>query len=145
MRFQIQIRSWNRTSLFSWQSDGAGVSEVDETSPGARLLDGMTRRSLSIGRTGSVLAVVLLLGAALSIASDNFLATANLLDVGRQSSLLALMAIGVTVVLISGQIDLSIAAIFTLSGLVTAMVISGGHGIAAGSHAASVSASPPAC
>ena len=104
----------------------------DEAPRHARFLHGVPRPSLSIGRTGSVLAVVLLLGAALSITSDNFLVTGNLLDVGRQSSLLALMAIGVTVVLISGQIDLSIAAIFTLAGLVSAMVISGGFGVAAG-------------
>ena len=85
-----------------------------------------------MGRTASVLAAVVLLGAVLSVASENFLTTANLLDVGRQSSLLALMAIGVTVVLISGQIDLSIAAIFTLAGLITAIVISGGYSVAAG-------------
>ena len=54
----------------------------DEAPRHARFLHGVPRPSLSIGRTGSVLAVVLLLGAALSITSDNFLVTGNLLDVG---------------------------------------------------------------
>ena len=78
------------------------------------------------GRTASVGGAIVLLSAVLAASTPSFLTLDNLLDVGRQSSLLGLMAIGVTVVLISGQIDLSIASTFTLAGVVAAMLILNG-------------------
>jgi ribose transport system permease protein len=108
-------------------SAGADERIADAVEPKVGLRPRDRVRSLALGRTTSVLGVVLVLGAALAIATPSgFLTVSNLLDVGRQSSLLGLMTVGVTLVLICGQIDLSIAATYTLSGLVCAMLI--GHG-----------------
>lgn len=98
------------------------LEQTGEKSIFTRLgIDGLTPPH--IGPSGSVAVAIILLGAVLSILSPQFLNIENLLDVGRQASLLSLMAIGVTVALISGQIDLSIAATYTLASLVCAFLL----------------------
>ena len=54
------------------------------------------------------------------IASPHFLTTDNLLNVMQQSAINAILGIGLTFVIISGGIDLSVGSILALSGLVTA-------------------------
>lgn len=56
----------------------------------------------------------------LSTQSDVFLSTANLRNLLTQSAPIGLMAIGGTLLLISGGFDLSVGAIFALSGIVAA-------------------------
>ena len=57
-----------------------------------------------------------------------FLSIANILNVLRQISIFGIMAVGMTMVIMCAQIDLSIGAIVALSGVVAAMVAkSGGH------------------
>ena len=62
----------------------------------------------------------------LSVATDGFLSSTNLLNVGRQVSLLGIMAVGMTFVLISGEVDLSVGSIYAFSGLATGMLIIAG-------------------
>ena len=63
----------------------------------------------------------------LSFATEGFLTSTNLLNVGRQISLLGIMAVGMTFVLISGEVDLSVGSIYALGGLVTGLyIVSGG-------------------
>ena len=50
----------------------------------------------------------------------------NLLNVGRQVSLLGIMAVGMTFVLISREIDLSVGAVYALAGLMAGMLIVAG-------------------
>ena len=54
------------------------------------------------------------------IASPHFLTTDNLLNVMQQSAINAILGIGLTFVIISGGIDLSVGSILALCGLVTA-------------------------
>jgi len=57
-----------------------------------------------------------------------FLSIANILNVLRQISIFGIMAVGMGMVIITAQIDLSVGAIVALSGVVAAMVAkSGGH------------------
>ncbi|WP_109467078.1 ABC transporter permease [Albibacillus kandeliae] len=65
----------------------------------------------------------------LSLATSNFLSSLNLLNVGRQVSLLGIMAVGMTFVLISGEIDLSVGSTYALSGLSSGMLIVMGWGL----------------
>lgn len=60
--------------------------------------------------------------AALSIASNQFLTTENLLNILDQWSAVGIIAFGGTLVLIAGGFDLSVGAIFAISGLVAAEV-----------------------
>nr|WP_240434718.1 substrate-binding domain-containing protein [Streptomyces sp. YIM 130001] len=62
--------------------------------------------------------VVLLL--ALSLLSDDFLTTQNLLNVGVQAAVTAILAFGVTFVIVSAGIDLSVGSVAALSATVLA-------------------------
>jgi putative xylitol transport system permease protein len=62
-----------------------------------------------------------------SVASDKFLSVRNLTNVARQSSILAFMAYGMTFVIVSGGIDISVGSMTSLISMVTAgMMVSTG-------------------
>jgi ribose transport system permease protein len=73
-------------------------------------------------RGGPLIALVAL-AAFLSFASPYFFSVDNFLNIARQSAFTAILAVGQTVVIITGGIDLSVAAIAALSASVTAVVI----------------------
>jgi ribose transport system permease protein len=75
--------------------------------------------------------VLVLIGLVLvfGIASPHFLSTENLLNVMQQSAINAILGIGLTFVIISGGIDLSVGSILALSGLVVADVLVAGHSV----------------
>lgn len=69
----------------------------------------------------------------LSIASpDHFLTRTNLSSVVRQTAVINLMALGMTLVIISGGIDLSVGAILALGGLLGTMAMEKGWPIGLG-------------
>jgi ribose transport system permease protein len=80
------------------------------------------RAILSARETGVFLAL-LVLCIILALSNPNFLSVRNLLNVGRQVSLLGIMAIGMTFVLITREVDLSVGSIYAMSGLATGMLI----------------------
>lgn len=82
-------------------------------------------RVLGARETGVFLAFMVMC-AFLAVTTESFLTTTNLLNVGRQVSLLGIMAIGMTFVLISGEIDLSVGSTYALSGLGAGMLIISG-------------------
>ncbi len=59
----------------------------------------------------------------LSIASPNFLTYTNLTSVVRQTAVINIMALGMTMIIISGGIDLSVGSILALSGLLGTMTM----------------------
>ncbi|MEJ2188745.1 MAG: ribose ABC transporter permease, partial [Acidobacteriota bacterium] len=61
------------------------------------------------------------------IAAPHFLSTENLLNVMQQSAINAILGIGLTFVIISAGIDLSVGSILALSGLVVADLLVAGH------------------
>ncbi|MFK8915064.1 ABC transporter permease subunit [Shouchella clausii] len=62
----------------------------------------------------------------ISILNPGFLSAPNLLNVLRQVSINALIAFGMTFVILTGGIDLSVGAILAFSGAVTATLLSSG-------------------
>jgi ribose transport system permease protein len=70
----------------------------------------------------------------------NFLKTDNLLNIANQIAVIAILAIGMTLVIITGGIDLSVGSLIALSAVVTTMVVrdfcGGTHAGAAGMFAA---------
>jgi ribose transport system permease protein len=62
----------------------------------------------------------------LSLATDGFLTALNLFNVGRQISLLGIMSVGMTFVLIAGEVDLSVGSTYAFAGLSTGMLITAG-------------------
>jgi ribose transport system permease protein len=65
----------------------------------------------------------------ISFLTPNFLTVSNFLNIGRQVALTSLLAAGMTIVIISGGIDLSIGGLLALTSCVCASIISGGFGI----------------
>jgi ribose transport system permease protein len=66
---------------------------------------------------------LIVLFVALSIASPNFLNATNLSSVVRQTAVINIMALGMTLVIISGGVDLSVGSILAFGGLVGTMAM----------------------
>src|ERR1700692_4074702 len=68
----------------------------------------------------------------LSIASPNFLTPTNLSSVVRQTAVINIMALGMTLVIISGGIDLSVGSSLAMGGLLGTMAMAHGASIPVG-------------
>lgn len=67
---------------------------------------------------GLVLLIILV-----SLLSPHFLTVSNILNVLRQISLVAIVAVGMTYVIITGGIDLSVGSVAALSGIITGVFL----------------------
>lgn len=74
---------------------------------------------------GSLIGLLLIM-IVLSVTADNFLTVDNLFNVLRQVSINALIAFGMTFVILTGGIDLSVGSILALSSALTAGLMAGG-------------------
>src|SRR5215510_8691660 len=87
-----------------------------------------------------VLAAALLAAVVLSLATESFATPQNLFNVTRNFAFVAIVAIGMTAVIITGGIDLSVGSILCIAAMVTGVVLHAGSsvwvGIAAGLAAA---------
>lgn len=92
-------------------------SEVEPRSGGVRW-DQLTRL-----RDYGIPLAVLIVFSYLSFASPSFLTPRNLLNVLDQSSIVGMVAVGGTLVLIAGGLDLSVGAIFAISGVFAAQLV----------------------
>lgn len=73
--------------------------------------------------TYMLIIIVLGLGLALSILTNSFMTSTNLLNVCRQISINGVLAIGMTVVCLTGGIDLSVGSIVALSGIIAGGIL----------------------
>jgi len=64
---------------------------------------------------------------ALSFMSPNFLTIGNVMDVMRQVSINAMIAFGMTLVILLGGIDVSVGSILAVSSVLSAMAMKAGH------------------
>ncbi len=95
---------------------------------GAReLSDGARQRSLSTARQFGTLIGLLVLSAVLWALTPHFLTVSNLLNIAQQTSINAIVAVGMTFVIISGGIDLSVGSIVALSGVVLGTMLQDGQ------------------
>lgn len=76
-------------------------------------------------KSGALIGLIFLI-AVLSILSPNFLTVNNILNVLRQVSINALIAFGMTFVILTGGIDLSVGSILALAGALTGGLLAGG-------------------
>ena len=72
---------------------------------------------------GGPLIALILLATYLSLASPYFFTVSNLLNVSKQTSITAILAVGQTLVILSAGIDLSIAAVAALAASVAAVLM----------------------
>jgi len=76
-----------------------------------------------------VLIALILLSLIFSLLSPYFLGVNNLLNIVRQISLTGIMAVGMTMVIVTGEIDLSVGACYGLSAIVAGLAMSNGFTI----------------
>lgn len=84
------------------------------------------KRGISVGRFLSqygIVVVFVALFAVLAIASPAFLSTRNLLNILAQTAPVGIAACGAALVIISGGFDLSVGAVFAMSGVVAAFAV----------------------
>ncbi|WP_373946003.1 ABC transporter permease [Paracoccus marcusii] len=96
-----------------------------------RAFDWLLHSPLALPLVGLIVVSVLM-----AFASDNFFTVNNILNVLRQVSVVGILAVGMTFVILTGGIDLSVGAVMALAGTVAAgimvnMGLPGGVGIAA--------------
>ena len=92
-------------------------------------------RKLLASQQAGLVAIIVLLGAVLTafagshvdrltgLPVNNFLNSHTLIQVGTDASFFAIMAVGATIVIISGGIDLSVGSIYALAGVAMAMAL----------------------
>ncbi|MDQ0392489.1 ATP-binding cassette domain-containing protein [Labrys monachus] len=99
--------------------------------PGAGTAAGSPRGAGAfLTRWGTIAGMAIVL-AAIGAVTPDFLAPANLLDVLKQGSLLAFIALGLTAVLVAGGFDMSAGAVSQLAANLAAGTVAAGFGSAA--------------
>lgn len=88
-------------------------------------LAGLMPDATKIHRLSALLTLLLLI-AGFSLASQAFFSVNNALTVLLQTSVIGLLGIGMTLVIITGGIDLSVGSVLALSGVGTAMAVKAG-------------------
>ena len=83
---------------------------------------------LSRARQFGTLIGLVLLSAVLWAPTPHFLTVSNLLNVAQQTSINAIVAVGMTFVILSGGIDLSVGSMVALSGVVLGTLLQAGQG-----------------
>ena len=78
-----------------------------------------------LSRSGVLLGVIALV-LFFSLATPFFLSFDNFVNIGRQSVVLAIAAFAMTLIIISGEIDLSMGAVGTIAGVLCAMAMQSG-------------------
>lgn len=93
--------------------------------PTAQLRSAPFTLSIFLKRYGLLL-VYALLGLGLSLLSDRFLTGANQINILRQATISGIVAIGMTLVILTAGIDLSVGSILALSAVITADLLKQG-------------------
>ncbi|HVW20336.1 MAG TPA: ABC transporter permease [Opitutaceae bacterium] len=100
----------------------------------------MSRLRSWLSRYSTVLALAAM-AAALALGTDTFLTASNLLNVLRQISVNLCLSIGMTLVILSGGIDLSVGSVLALAGAVAAGLLKHGFVLPGGAVGAEVTVS----
>jgi ribose transport system permease protein len=98
-----------------------GAAQTTTATSWWRLAIAAVRRLSKTEALALIAALVILMGV-FSLASPHFMNVGNLLNIGRSVAIMGIAAAGVTVGLIGGVFDLSIATVADLSSVVTALV-----------------------
>jgi ribose transport system permease protein len=70
-----------------------------------------------------ILGALILIGVCLSIATPHFLTETNLLNITRQMATIAIIAVGMTYLIICREFDLSVGSTFGLAGIVAGVLV----------------------
>ena len=128
----LERAEFSQESLLYWATTTSRPAEEQDArkdvAPERPKRGGRARGSLSGGflkRWGTI-GGMLLVVVVCSVVSPQFLAFSNIFDVLKQGSVLSLIALGLTMALISGGFDMSVGALSQLTSNLTAGMIVGG-------------------
>jgi ribose transport system permease protein len=79
-------------------------------------------------RVLGIILVALFVG--LALATDKFITVNNLANLARQTSIVGIIAVGMTLVIISAGIDLSVGSVLALGGIIGSMIMRDGYPVA---------------
>ena len=103
------------------------IAPDDAAAPAAASsASGRGRRIDSVRRVGGLFLAILSVGTVFTILNGSFLTTTNLLELLRSMSSLAIIALGLTLVIIIGELDLSIGAVYGLAAMVCGLLWTSG-------------------
>lgn len=88
-------------------------------------MDKSLKQSSIIEKLGPLLGLVLLV-VVITVLNNNFIAPSNIFNLLRQVSINGLIAFGMTFVILTGGIDLSVGSILALSSALTALMMTNG-------------------
>lgn len=80
-------------------------------------------------RSYGILIAFVLISAVMTLLSPVFLTVTNILNIVRQSSIYGIMAVGMTFVILTGGIDLSVGSILAIAGAIAAGSVRAGMGL----------------
>jgi len=101
-----------------------GKEQAQQGGSGRRGIGGILARSLT--GTGPILAAWILLCVVLALFAPNFLEFDNFTQIVVQSAVIGIAAVGMTFVIITAGIDLSVGSIVALTGMLAAISMQGG-------------------
>lgn len=79
----------------------------------------------NLARKYGLIVILLLAVIVLSIVSDAFLSWTNMMNVLRQVSITGILAVGMTLIILTGGIDLSIGALMAVAAVIAASIVRG--------------------
>lgn len=91
----------------------------------------MREQLTTILKSYGMIIAFFLVCAVLAVLTPVFLTVPNILNVVRQSSIIGVMAVGVTFVILSGGIDLSVGSVMAVSGMIAAGSLQNGGSVGA--------------
>lgn len=106
-------------------SNNKQTGTIDPEANG-KIQEGFAKRAASYlinTREAGIALVVVLVGIVLTFSTDNFFTIANLQIVARLISLNAIIAIGMTMVILLGDIDLSVGSVVSIASVITGYVM----------------------
>jgi len=80
-------------------------------------------RSIRVMKKYAIVGVLLVIVAFFTVAADSFLTTQNLLNVARQVAMLGISAVGMTFVILTSGIDLSVGAVMAITNISCSMIM----------------------
>jgi len=100
------------------------MEKIDKTTKSKDLF----LKIIKIREFGVLIALILLI-IVFSLTADSFTKPENFLNILRQISLLGIMSMGMTMVLVSGEIDLSVGSIYAFSAIISGLLMTNGVSI----------------
>jgi ribose transport system permease protein len=108
------------------------MSTTEQTAPPAPIARAAPGRGAPLAqrvlrqREFGVIAALLILCVYGAVGTHGFLTKDNLLNIGQQGSLIGIMAVGMTFVIVTGEIDLSVGSIYVLASTVVGQLLTHG-------------------